>query len=73
VTPHLKAHFAENTMHYFFLNIFKAYVLKNKNQFYKLNTIHFNATNVQNGHCLFLGKFQIDSNMHPLRFVTFPV
>jgi hypothetical protein len=32
----------------------------------------FNATNVQNGHRFFLDKFQSDSNMHTLRFVTFP-
>jgi hypothetical protein len=46
-------------------------IKKNKNQFYKFNTI--NATNVQNGHRFSLGKLQINSNMHPLRFVTFPV
>jgi hypothetical protein len=33
----------------------------------------FNAKNVQNGHRLFVGKLQIDSSLHPLRFVTFPV
>jgi hypothetical protein len=33
----------------------------------------FNAKNVHNGHRLFVGKLQIDSNLHPLRFVTFPV
>jgi hypothetical protein len=27
----------------------------------------------QNGHRFFLGKLQIDSNMHPLHFVTFPL
>jgi hypothetical protein len=31
------------------------------------------ATNVQNGHSLFLDQFQIDNNMHPLRFTTFPL
>jgi hypothetical protein len=46
------------------LNIFKAYVLKNKKK---------NATNFQNGHRLFFGQLKIHSNMHSLRFITFPV
>jgi hypothetical protein len=48
-------------------------MLKNENQFYKLNSMYlmrrFNATNVQNGHRFFFGKLQIHSKMHPLRFV----
>jgi hypothetical protein len=38
-----------------------------------ISWIVFNATIAQNGHRFFLGKLQIDSNMHALRFVTFPV
>jgi hypothetical protein len=56
VIPHLKAHFANNTT-YCFLNIFKNYVIKNKNQFYKLNNyVQFDTTNVQNGHRFFVDK-----------------
>jgi hypothetical protein len=64
-TPRLKAHFAKNTTHYLFPEYFQSLLLKNKNQFYKLNTILIQIR--------FVGKLQIDSNMRPLHFVTFPV
>jgi hypothetical protein len=73
VTPRLKAHFARNITDYLLPEYFQSLRAKNKNQFYKLNFIY--ATNVQNqnGHRFFLGKLQIDSNMHSLCFVTFLV
>jgi hypothetical protein len=45
-------------------------------KFIKTNSINstlLNATKVQNGYRFSLGKLQIDSNIHPLGFVTFPV
>jgi hypothetical protein len=63
VTPRLKAHFAKNATHYLFPEYFQILSTKKKQ----------GNKNVQNGHRLFLGQLQIDSNMHPLRFITFPV
>jgi hypothetical protein len=63
LSPEVEAHFAKNTTHYLFPEYFQ--ILRPKKK--KINT------NVQNGHRLFLGQLQIDSNMHPLRLVTFPV
>jgi hypothetical protein len=61
VTPRLKAHFTKIVMHFLFPEYFQRLRAKKY------------ATNAQNGHRLFLGQLQIDSNMRPLRFITFPV
>jgi hypothetical protein len=69
MTHPLKDHFAGNTTYY----LFPGYFQNLRANFFFVSLTLFGAGDVQDGHRLFVGGLQIDGDLHPLRFVAFPV